>query len=537
LSAANNNGTNNADIPIEDLFREDFRIYEGHNRHKALMRYMESLIVRNRGGVLSEDQIIQLSHEWNDKHCVPPLDDIEFNKQYRCAKKFTSKNNNNDDDSKEQEEGLDVIEETSESIMRNYNIVTLLQAKDILYYDSTSGVYITGGEELIEREAEKLFDYKLSNQKLSEIKGHIIRRTYRNMSEFDTDLNIINMKNGLYDIQTGEFKDHSPEYLSRIQCNVVYNPSLRPKLFGRFLSEVLYPIEIRTAIELMAYTFYRNNRFEIITFLNGGGGNGKSVFTTIITELHGLKNVSNVPLSAMLKDIFALSDLENKNVNIDPEMSFAFIHDTGILKKLTGRQPIRIQRKNQRAYDTGLHTKMFFNGNKIPESEDDSNAFHRRNIVINFPNTFEGDRDDPDLDKKLTTEDEKSAIFNVLMVGLRRLLAKQKGVFLTEKTIAQRREKYDLMLDPVKHFRSEAIAEDSVFSDEITKEDLYKAYCRFCRKKKLAIEPKETFGKKMVSLGFKSCRIDVGLGENKKKTGWKGIKLVNEYRFQSELTV
>jgi hypothetical protein len=52
-----------------------------------------------------------------------------------------------------------------------------------------------------------------------------------------------------------------------------------PKLFGRFLHQVLYPSEIRTAVDLMAYTFYRDNPFEIITILFGYGANGKSVFT------------------------------------------------------------------------------------------------------------------------------------------------------------------------------------------------------------------------------------------------------------------
>ncbi|MRN41852.1 MAG: DNA primase, partial [Nitrosopumilales archaeon] len=81
---------------------------------------------------------------------------------------------------------------------------------------------------------------------------------------------------------------------------IIYNPNARPKLFGKFLHEVLHPSEITTAIELMAYTFYRDNPFEIITILHGYGANGKSVFTGLLTALHGTKNISNVPLSAML---------------------------------------------------------------------------------------------------------------------------------------------------------------------------------------------------------------------------------------------
>ena len=248
------------------------------------------------------------------------------------------------------------------------------------------------------------------------------------------------MKNGLYNIQTGEFREHSPDYLSMIQIPVIYDPKAKPKRFGKFLSEVTYPREIRTAVEAMAYTFLRDNPYEIINILFGYGGNGKSVFTGVLTSIHGAQNVSNVPLRAMIQNPFALSDLEGKSVNIDTELSSTSIEDTAVIKKLTGRQPIRIQRKNQRAYDTVLHAKLFFSANKIPMTYDTSDAFFRRNYIISFPNNFET-KDDPDLLKKLTTDEELSGIFNILMIALRRILKNNRGIFTNAKTIHERQRK------------------------------------------------------------------------------------------------
>lgn len=67
------------------------------------------------------------------------------------------------------------------------------------------------------------------------------------------------------------------------------------------------------------------------------------------------------------RDIFALSDLENKDVNIDNELAGQTIKEVAVLKRLTGgsRQRIRIQSKNQRAYDTMLYAKLFFNANAM----------------------------------------------------------------------------------------------------------------------------------------------------------------------------
>ena len=282
----------------------------------------------------------------------------------------------------------------------------------------------------------------------------------------------------------------------------------------------------------MAYTLYRDNPFEIITTLFGYGANGKSVFTFLVTSLHGMKNVSNVPLSAILNDTFALSDLENKSVNFDTELSGATIYDTAILKRLTGSQPVRIQRKNQRAYDTTLYTKLFFSANRIPPTVDFSDAYYRRNIILGFPNQFEeGNNADSDLKNKLTTEEELSGIFNVLMTALRNLL-KNKRIFVHEKSIQERRDKYELAVNPIEYFKQKVIAEDSLESDRILKETLYRAYEIFARENKLPIISKETLGKMLKNkrYGFKEGRESTG----RRRTLWNGIKLAEKYHYLIE---
>ena len=78
-------------IPIAMLCDEDFVIHEGHNRHEALLRIMTSLIQRNKS-ILDLEQIKKMSYEWNKKHCKPPLEDKEVEKQWKCATVFVIKN-------------------------------------------------------------------------------------------------------------------------------------------------------------------------------------------------------------------------------------------------------------------------------------------------------------------------------------------------------------------------------------------------------------------------------------------------------------
>lgn len=520
-----NNENERTVIHIEELFTPDYKVIKGNNRHEALLRVMESLLSRNRS-ILLPDKIKEISRDWNNNHCLPPLDEREFQKQWKSASRFVGNGAikiSHGADGTEHGRFDNIISAASETILSTYRFLTVEETKEILYYEK--GVYIQGGEILIEKFAENMYGYELANRHLTEIKGHIMRTTYHKQGEIDPDIKIINLKNGLYNIETGEFRDHTPDYLSIIQNPVVYNPAARPNLFGRYLQQVLYPTEIRTAIDLMAYTLYKDNPFEIVAKLFGYGANGKSVFTGLLTQLHGPKNVSNVPLSSMLKNRFALSDLENKNVNIDTELSSTTLHDTAVLKMVTGRQPVRIERKNQRAYDVILHIKLVFSANKIPETEDESDAHFRREIILSFPNRFEdGKGADPCLLRKLTTEEEMSGIFSILMIALRRLL--DKGIFVKEKTIEQRREKHDLAVNPIGYFKREALAEDSVESDKVSKETLYQAYKRFCQEHNLAVESKENLGKILknryhIQEGRESC------GE--RRTIWKGVKLTEHY--------
>jgi putative DNA primase/helicase len=311
----------------------------------------------------------------------------------------------------------------------------------------------------------------------------------------------------------------------------------KPKLFGKFLSQVLYHSEIRTAIEAAVYTFWRDCPFEHYFKLHGQGANGKSVFTGLLTKLHGERNVSNVSLLSLTNNQFALSDLEFKDVNIDTELSTsdAIIKDSSILKKLTGgrKQPIRVEQKYQQAYDTYIHAKLFFNANTIIPLPNPTAADYRREIIISFPNTFEGKKDDPHLLDKLASKEEVSGMFNVFMQSLRRIL-KNNRLFFNEKTIDERRLKHERSVNPVKAFVEEAILtkkeddddNDITEEDHIIKEDLYNSFERYCSIYKISPKSMITVGKDLKKLGWKEGRESKG---DNRKTCCVGVRLKPEY--------
>jgi putative DNA primase/helicase len=296
----------------------------------------------------------------------------------------------------------------------------------------------------------------------------------------------------------------------------------------------VYQSDIWTVIELMAYTFLRDNPFELITILLGSGSNGKSVLFGVLSALHGADNVSNVSLKTIIERPFGLYDLVGKACNLDAELSSGVIEDTAILKKITGRQRIRVEQKNQKAFDAVIYAKEWLNCNSLPQisTADQNDAYYRRNVVVGFPNSFqevenpsEGIRKlDPDLISKLTTSEELSALFNLLMFALRGVLKKKK-ISINEKTIQERREKYEIATNPIDVFIKAAVEEDSKEGDWTKKETAFLAYQRFCNNYKISKMSSTMFGKHMKK-HYEEGRTTI---EGKTIRFWKGVRVSEEY--------
>jgi len=471
---------------IEYLERPDTILAAGQ-RHYGLKTLASSWYNRILEGRMTKD-----SQRYNKTQCRPEKPQKEVTDIWEWVEKTfaESRQNNRDNAAYDNKRPKKKIAHATNTIMSKHRFLTIEESKDILVYQN--GGYVPYGEIVIEKEADALFGYDLASKDIAEITKYIMRKTYHSREELDTNLDLINTKNCLYNWVTDTRQDHTPDYLSINQINIIYNPEAKSEEYNKFLSEVLYPNEIQTATEMAAYTFYRGNPFDVLNFLHGSGSNGKSVYTGLITAAHGNRNISNVPLRELLEDPFAFSNLENKSANIDPEVSTSKPVDPTILKRLTGKQLTRINRKNKESYDALLYAKMFLSPNKIPQSSDDSDGYYRRNVIVTFPRKFEGKDEDPYKLETLSTEYELSSAFNVWMSALRNLM-KNKGIFVNEKTIEERRKKYSRALDPLKAFMNERVLPYAKENDKEYKDKFYEAYKEYCEEFRLSYKSMNDF--------------------------------------------
>ena len=129
-------------------------------------------------------------------------------------------------------ERLDVFK-TVDWLQENIPIRTILETGEMLFYHN--GIYVPGGEQYISRILASTFKnfYKYSGAPIysrhvkSEILAMLRDSTYTEVAKFDSDLSIINMENGLYNWQTGEFLSHTPDYYSVIQIPARFDPDAR----------------------------------------------------------------------------------------------------------------------------------------------------------------------------------------------------------------------------------------------------------------------------------------------------------------------
>jgi putative DNA primase/helicase len=551
-------------IPINELFKEDAIIYEGHNRHEALLRVMESLLKRNVG-ILSTEQIMQFASDWNTNHCNPPLNDREFQKQWKCATKFIAIKNpnieaNNQDSvrngskdnpsfllyprnnqrlhsaghSKDNDDNI-----TSLSLIHklesSYIFKTMEDTGEIYYYHDKYGIFVGGGKNLIESKSESIKP-NISTHQVNEIKNHIRRRTLTGRSAFDPKTEWLALKDCMVNLRTLQIKPHSPEFMATIRISVYYNnkDNLMSDFFEwvndsietsscpritKFMHEVMAPEDVETVLDFIAYCLWRGLPFHKYLLLNGSGRNGKGTLLHIIRRFLGSQNVSSESLHGLLENRFAAAQLYGKLANIDADLSKESLKNTGLLKKLTGGDAISAEKKFMSPFTFVNPAKLIFSTNGIPQTSDETNTFISRLIIVNFPHQFLGEKSDPYLLDKLTTEDELSGLLKVVLKRLPRVL--EKGIYTELDSIDQNHEKYILSSNPVRAFAKSCLEQDS--NSSLSKEKMYATYKGFCIANKLPVESEQSFSRKMTKAGFQCKQIRDGKGD--KPYFWIGVKI------------
>lgn len=396
-------------------------------------------------------------------------------------------------------------------------IITILDNEDILYYQD--GIYKHGGEKRIKEFllSEKGLPLKVNH--MAEIYNQVKARTYVPRERINSNPYYIHMENGIYNLQTGEFGEFDPEIYATNKIPVKYDPEAKCPAIEKFLTEVLSSGDAAVVRELFGYSLYKGYPFQLAFMFVGCGANGKSTLLNIFKSMIGADNISNVSLHEMARDRFSSSDLFGKMLNIYPDLSSEALKSTGLFKALTGGDTISAQKKFKDCFHFENQAKLIFSCNTLPHSKDDSDAFFRRWIIIEFPHVFDSLTADKFLIKKLTTETELSGLFNLAILELHKIL-KQDGFSFSETT-QKSKERYIRLSNSLRAFTLDCIepSRDSF----IGKDELYDHYLTYCEDNDLEPYTKTNVGRVLPTIS--NARDSRNQTSGTRKTGWTGIKV------------
>jgi len=375
----------------------------------------------------------------------------------------------------------------AELILNEYefNFVTLRDTKEIYYYND--GAYHPDGELIIRQIAEEFMENITKTHHKNEVVDYIKDKNYQKRNEFFISKpNLINVKNGILNLETKELLPHTPQHHFLNETPVEYNPNAKCPKIIKFFSEVVYEHDISVLQEFAGYCLYKKYHIHKAAMFLGGGKNGKSTAINLLIALLGKDNVSNKELQEIIYNRFATSSLYGKLLNASADISSKSLSRTGKFKELTGGDYVEAEAKFKDSFSFTNYAKFLFSANALPKASDDSYAFYRRWILISFPNTFTGKMCDPNLLEKLTTQEELSGFLNWAVEGLQRLL--KNGDFSYGKTVEDVMEQYKTLSDPIYAYCTEFLKCQT--GGHIIKANLYKHYVKWCKEKQLPIIPK-----------------------------------------------
>jgi putative DNA primase/helicase len=348
--------------------------------------------------------------------------------------------------------------------------------EELYYYEN--GVYKRSGRDKVSAIVQSVLGEEYTKARKMEIIDWIETYAKRKDVRVNGDSNIINLKNGIYDIEKKQLIPHSHKYYTTIQIPVKYDKEAQCPKINDFLLSVVPLDSIDFVFEWFGFSLLTEYKFNRALMLYGTGGNGKSIFISLYNKFLGEENVSSVDLYNLEENRFAPSMLLNKLANTFADIDSRFLEKSSMIKSLTGRDRVFAEYKNRMPFSFENFAKLTFSANKLPSFKDTSEGNFRRWMILTFPNKFvEGKNANGSILEEITTEEELSGLLNWALSGLHHLL-KNRG-FTIGETMQDAINNWQQTTDNVKQFIEDACVVDEKY--RVEKKLIYREYQYWCK--------------------------------------------------------
>jgi len=373
-------------------------------------------------------------------------------------------------------------------------------------YAYEDGYYKLYGEDLIVQQLKKVLNsqnipYKTRYK--NEILDYIKTENIVDRDEISPPKNLINLGNGIYNIDTKELIPHDPKYYFLYKIPWNYNPKAKCPKIMKYLESTLTKEFVQLTQEIFGYCLVFDYRHAAIFYLYGTGGNGKKIWTKILENMLGQKNVVNKSIDSLIRYRFTSALLYGKLANICGELTTSVLNDTDMLKSLSGGDSIQAEFKGKDGFDFENKAKIITACNSIPYCKDMTDGWYQRQYIIPFLQKFRHTKkEDTELLDKLLVEKEMEGLLLWSIEGMHRLIHNKKFSYPEDKE-----ERYLMYRDNSKFFAQKYYQKTDNFNDYLNSDDIYNHYVDWCKKNSIPIESRNSLGRTLTYMKMTFDRV------------------------------
>ena len=389
----------------------------------------------------------------------------------------------------------------------DYVIVGNPASQKAMIFTYSNGIY----EEISKKALNKYVsdyipNYLITSNLLNNITELLTNEKTYQYSMLIGDKNIINLKNGLYNVTTGELKPHDSKYISSTQLDVAYNPNpINHGYWDNFIDTLtMGDLQLKNIIQEwygLILSNYDASEPKKLLLLYGPGDTGKSKLISILEKLLGEENSKSIQVQK-LGDRFALGDIFKSRLLHYGDLPSKMIDDSSltILKVLTGGDTLSVERKGIDSFTIKYRGALMYACNELPVITGDlgKHVFDRF-MIIPCNNPIPKEKQNPRILEQLLLD--KEYIFNWSMEGLRRLLNNGLKFSYSEQSEASK-EMYSLKRDSVRSFINEFYDLTDNTRNRVKLKDLYLRYEVYCAENGKRSVGRDTFKDRMSNIGL-----------------------------------
>lgn len=237
--------------------------------------------------------------------------------------------------------------------------------------------------------------------------------------------NLLNFKQGEFDVETKTLHPHIKEHYSTIRLPYDYDEHAECKLWLKTLAEIFEGNQEKIDMlqEFFGYCLTPRMQLKKALLLLGESDTGKSTILFVFKAMIGRINYSTVPLKNMGHPQYTPMMI-NKLVNIDTDVDKNAEAYEDNFKKITSYEEIECNQKYIETFSFVPKCRIILAANIFPRITDHSSAFYNRLIIIPCDRIFSKDEQDTELLLKLY--EELPGIFNWCVEGYQRIKERKK---------------------------------------------------------------------------------------------------------------